>query len=59
MHGEENATAAGGLPKASALTGGFKASMLMEPLIYSSVSTRRNPDFDEGCRLCRHQKKRQ
>jgi hypothetical protein len=37
MHGEENATAAGGLPKASALTEGFKAFMLMEPSIYSSV----------------------
>jgi len=30
--------------------------LLMEPFVYSSVLTRRNPDFDEGCRLCRHPK---
>jgi hypothetical protein len=36
---------------------GFKAFMLMEPFVCSSVLARRNPDFDEGCRLCRHPKR--
>jgi len=37
-------------------TKGFKAFMLTEPFVYTSVSARRNPDFDEGCQLCRHPK---
>jgi len=36
MHGEENATAAGGLPKASALTE-VSRHLPMEPSVYSSV----------------------
>ena len=30
-------------------TAGFKAFCGWNPSIFSSVSTRRNPDFDEGC----------
>ena len=34
---------------------GFAEQILHEEIgLYSSVLTRQNPDFDEGCRLCRH-----
>ena len=34
---------------------GFAKQILYEEIgLYSSVLTRQNPDFDEGCRLCRH-----
>ena len=35
-------------------TAGFKAFLLMEPAVSATVSTRRNLDFDERCRFCRH-----
>ena len=34
---------------------GFAKQILYEEIeLYSSVLTRQNLDFDEGCRLCRH-----
>ena len=34
---------------------GFAEQILHEEIgLYSSVLIRQNPDFDEGCRLCRH-----
>ena len=37
---------------------GFAEQILHEEIgLYSSVLTRQNPDFDEGCRLCRHPQK--